>query len=170
MFPIAQISLLEFSIYPAKREYKLWNRQGSTQPLGTVVALDITRSQAEVTHGLNPTGDGSSIWENFILPTTQHTKTGLMGVITEVGGIADNARGAVQIAGLVDKAFCIAAGTLSPGLMLVATTAGDLRSVPTVNERSIAFYNDATDASIATHELKAVVFNGFGSFASEGGT
>jgi hypothetical protein len=125
--------------------------------------LDITAATTEIlTNDSNSyiPGHGDSgddtVWNTVIAPAADQLDSGgIFGVVTQVGGIADDGIGEVQFFGIVD-AFCISTGTVTPGLPLTGTTASNLDAVIISTERVIAHFMAPSDASLSTRELKKV--------------
>lgn len=164
MFYVQPTGLVGFT--PGEITLQLVNRVGSTQSYGKVVMLDLAASAAEITSSSADSyvpGKEGSVWDNFVAPTALGVKSGFLGVVTERGGIADNARGKVTFYGLVE-ALAVSTGQLFKPFLtqFTARTTGDLDGKSTIltNDRIVAFYNAPQSSSSSTTKLKTVLFNG----------
>jgi hypothetical protein len=164
-------------LFPRKEMNPFKNRAGAALTRGSVVAIDISGSAAEINTTdsnahLPGHGDASddSIWNTVVDPVAGHT-TGaiptLFGV-TVPDSIADNDSGNVVTFGLVD-ARVVADGTISniiPGTPLTVTTTNSFNASIGATERVVAFFASPTNSITNSAEIhKVMLHNGIG-FAS----
>lgn len=162
MFFVQPTGLVGFT--PSEITLNAVNRSGSTKDYGALVMLDLGASVAEITTSSASSyyaGAENSVWDSFTSVSTLGTKCGIVGVVTEKAGIANDARGAVTYYGLIDALVVNSNALLKPfESQLVAGTAGRLDITPAANERVIAFYLAPQASSSSTVVLRQVFFNG----------
>lgn len=159
-------------LFWTEREPICLNRSGAAYAEGEVVMIDLKATTTELATGTEATyqpGSSESIWRTIIDPITAYENSGFMGIVTEPGGIADNAKGKVTFFGLIERAFirsALAIGAV-PGdklVMDVSASNNALTVVPAANAtnaRIIGYYSAPTDTTLTNRALKRVMFNGF---------
>lgn len=166
MFFVQPTGLVGFT--PSEITLNAVNRSGSTKAKGALVMLDLGASVAEITTSSAASynaGAENSVWDSFTAVSALGVKCGILGIVTEKAGIANDARGAVTYYGLIDALVVNSNTLLKPfQSQLVAKTSGVLDITPASNERVIAFYEAPQASSSSTAVLRQVLFNGITGF------
>lgn len=157
-------------IWPTKVARPCVNRSGTAYEKGDLVMFDLAASVAELTTSATASyqpGDDSVFDTITDCTTASASEGGIFGVVTEDGGIANDAVGEVLVFGLVEEAFVIdtRSGTvIIPGSTLVCGAEDghtqDLDNFDTGGEVILGRYLDASGTA-STHRLARVLFNGF---------
>jgi hypothetical protein len=148
------------------------NRSAATQAKGDVVAVDLAGSVDEITtsdsDAYRVLGTTSTIWTSFTAVDASDEHYGILGIVTEVGGIANDKEGEVTFFGVVEevKVTTAASTNATPGDALVAKSASDsLFSAVTSTQRIVGIYI-APEGTAQSGRLKRVFFNGFTGWGS----
>lgn len=149
------------------------NRTGTTLTKGSLVELALDGSPTEITATDSASyvnnGGTTTVFANVVDPTTGGVRgEGVLGIVVEEGGIADNAQGDITFFGIVEEANVVNTSTLlTPKKPLVAKagTANTLdAAMDTSAERVIALYLGPQSSSSTTVVIRKVLFDGVHGF------
>lgn len=155
-------------IFPDEIKARMVNRRGSAFAKGDACMVDLGAASTEITTNDSDSykllGDTSNVWRTIIAVDAQAVNFGIIGVVTEVGGIADNAEGEVAFYGVLPEAKVsdtVASANIQPGDALVAASAKVYLDANVLStERIVGIYVDAQTTAVSAR-LKRVFFNGF---------
>jgi hypothetical protein len=134
---------------------------------GDIAAVDLTATDAAVDatddDAFKATGlEGSALRNMRAVAANEVDGFGLLGVVLDVGGIADDDEGEFGFFGLFEKVFCIAlSGNIIPGQGLVPIASSqDLDGVQAAEEQVVGIHMAPTLTAPTSHALSRVLFNG----------
>lgn len=137
---------------------------------GAVVQLDLAASATTIATNAAASytpGGVTSVFRNVVAPTAVGIKNGILGVVTEPGGIATGAEGEVTFLGILTGNVIQGSGSVDPGGALVADTTRRLDATQATDEKIIGIYIDAQAATLSVAAQKRVLFNGITGFGMD---